>query len=133
MKNKRDWAGLIGGGMLIFSLFMPWISGGAFSQDAIDITYGYALLSFGVLACSIAAFKIITKKSSIVSFIYPILGVLSGLVLYQNYIDLARNAQRIVNDFPFLSDFVHGFIGAGVYVGLFGCAVMIGSLFIRPE
>lgn len=133
MKNKRDWAGLIGGGMLIFSLFMPWISGGAFSQDAIDITYGYALLSFGAIACLIAAFKIITKNTSIVSFVYPILGVLSGLVLYQNYIDLARNAQRIVNDFPFLSDFVHGFIGAGVYVGLIGCAVMIGSLFIRPE
>jgi hypothetical protein len=133
MKNLRDWAGLVGGGVLIFSLFMPWISGGAFSQDAIDIAHGYIILSFGIIACLIAAIKIITKNTSKIDLIYPILGILSVLMLYQNYIDLARNAQRLVNDFPFLSDFVHGFIGTGVYVGLIGCVVMIGSLFIRSE
>jgi len=133
MKNLRDWAGLVGGGVLIFSLFMPWISAGDFSEKAINITYGYVLLSFGIAACLIALIKIVIKNTSKIDLIYPILGVLSVLVLYFNYSDLARSAERIVNDFPFLTDFIHGFIGAGVYVGLIGCAVMIGSLFLRSE
>ena len=133
MKNKRDWAGLVGGGILIFSLFMPWISAGALSENAIDIKYGYILLLCGAVAFLIAAIKIFTKNSSKVDYIYPALGVLSALVLYFNYGDLARRAENVSNNLPFLSDFIHGFIGNGVYVGMVGCAILIGSLFIRSE
>jgi hypothetical protein len=130
MKNRRDLAGLIGGALLIISLFMPWISAGAFSQNAIDIKYGYLLMSFGVIACLIAAINIITRSLSKIYFIYPILGVLSGWVLFLNYGDLARRAESTVNNFPFLSDFIHGFIGMGVYVGFIGCAILICSLLV---
>jgi hypothetical protein len=133
MKNKRDLAGLVGGGILIVSLFMPWISAGNLSQRALDIKYGYILLLFGVVACVVAVFNIITQNKAKVYFIYPVLGILSGLVLYQNYGDLARNAQRTMNNFPFLTDFIQGFIGPGVYVGLIGCVIMFGSLFFVSE
>lgn len=133
MKNKRDWAGLVGGGILLLSLFMPWISAGAFSENAVDIKYGYILLLCGAGACLIAAAKIITKNPSKVDYIYPVLGVLSALVLYFNYGDLARRAENVSTNLPFLSDFIHGFIGDGVYIGMVGCAILIGSLFIRSE
>lgn len=133
MKNKKYWAGLIGGGILIFSLFMPWISAGALSEKAIDIKYGYVLFFLGLIACVIAAVNIITQNRSKVPFIYPTLGVLSVLVLYINYGDLARRAENTANNLPFLSDFIHGFIGTGVYMGMAGCAVMIGSIFLGSD
>jgi hypothetical protein len=133
MKNKRDWAGLIGGGILIFSLFMPWISGVGILEKAIDIKHGYLLLSFGVIACLIAVIKIFTKNTSKVYFIYPILGILSLLVLYLYYGESARRAQRIVSALPFLSDFMNSYIGPGVYAGMAGCAIMIGSLFLGSD
>jgi hypothetical protein len=133
MKNKRDWVGLLGGVVLIVSLFMPWISAGSLSQRAIDINYGYVLLAFGAIACLLAIINLVSKNTLQTQFIFPTLGILSGLVLYQNYIDLARNAMRIEKDFPFLKDFVQGFIGIGVYVGFVGCLLLISVLFIKSE
>jgi hypothetical protein len=134
MKNQRDWAGLIGAAILMFSLFMPWVSGAGFTEKAIDITYGHILLLFGILSCVIAVFRIITNKLSIISFTYPILGILSLWILYLYYGESARRAQNLVNALPFLSDFVRGFIAKGVYVGLIGCIIMIGScILLKPE
>jgi hypothetical protein len=134
MKNQRDWAGLIGGGILIFSLFMPWISGAGFTEKAINITYGHVLLLFGILSCIIAVFRIITRKLSIISYIYPILGILSLWILYLYYGESAKRAQNLVNALPFLSGFVHSFIANGVYVGVIGCIIMIGScILLKPE
>jgi hypothetical protein len=125
---------LIGGGILIFSLFMPWVSGGGFKENAFNITYGHVLLLFGVIACLIAVFRIITKKLSIVSFIYPVLGILSLLILYLYYGESVRKAQNVVNALPFLSGYIWGYIGKGVYVGLVGCVLMIGScMFLKPD
>ncbi len=133
IKNKRDWVGLVGGGVLIVSLFMPWISAGDLSQKAIDIKYGYVLLFLGALACLIALISIITKTASNIYFAYQIISILSALVLYQNYVDLARRAQSVVNNFPFLTDLIRGFIGPGVYVGMIGCLIMFGSVFLKQE
>jgi hypothetical protein len=80
-----------------------------------------------------AIINLISKNTLQTQFIFPTLGIISGLVLYQNYIDLARNAQKIVNNFPFLTDFVHGFVGVGVYVGFAGCVILMSGLFVKQK
>lgn len=133
MKSQRDAVGLIGGALLILSLFMPWISAGALSEKAIDTPNGYLMLSLGVVACIVALINIIKNTSSKVSFVYPLSGALSAWLLFINYGDLARRADRVATDLPFMSHFIHGFIGPGVYVGLIGCAVLVCSIFFKSE
>ena len=37
------------------------------------------------------------------------------------------------NNFPFLTDFVHGFVGVGVYVGFAGCVILMSGLFVKQK
>jgi len=140
MNNQRDWAGLIGGAVLIFSLFLPWITTGIFSRKGIDNPDGLVLLLFGGIAILYAIFNISNKKPSKTGLLYPILGLLSGAVLYMDYSEVQERVRSLASSLNSLSSITGGstieaynFIGMGLYVGIFASLILIISLFLKSE